>query len=54
MYFVYFVRFNFFPNSLNFTGRVEIGPEVEDEVALKHWKDVVASPRKQLAVWHRV
>lgn len=35
-------------------GKVEIGPEVKNDSGVKHWIDVMESPRKQLAVWHSV
>lgn len=44
----------FFIMSFHNAGKVEIGPEVKNDSGVKHWIDVMESPRKQLAVWHSV
>ncbi|RWS17221.1 Synaptotagmin-4-like protein [Dinothrombium tinctorium] len=34
-------------------GKLEIGPKATG-TALKHWKDVASSPRRQIAEWHKL
>ncbi|XP_055351233.1 synaptotagmin-4-like isoform X2 [Paramacrobiotus metropolitanus] len=35
-------------------GRLELGPNVLEETARKHWQDICSSPRKQIAEWHKL
>ncbi|XP_054159396.1 synaptotagmin-4-like [Oppia nitens] len=35
-------------------GKLELGPKTGSPTQQKHWQDVIASPRRQIAEWHKL
>ncbi|UXI15365.1 RecName:Proclotting enzyme [Sarcoptes scabiei] len=35
-------------------GKIEIGSKTEQSIAEKHWNEVIKSPRRQIAEWHKI
>ena len=41
-------------NEFQVIGRLELGGDKCEGTALHHWNEVLASPRRQIAEWHKL